>query len=138
MAKRDANHPILIVSGSRRIRDYEVVANAIERGCKDLNCGRPAIIIEGGQRSYDNEGRVIGGADYFARLYADNNGIPCQTYEAKWGRLGLAAGPIRNREMAQDGDYLIAIPDQESKGTFDMLRAMDDAGKHYVSYQVDV
>lgn len=43
-------------------------------------------------------------------------------YEANWAAYGKAAGPIRNGEMAADGDALLLIWDGKSRGSADMLR----------------
>lgn len=41
------------------------------------------------------------GADWGAKKWADEHGIPCDVHRAQWDRHGRAAGPIRNREMAE-------------------------------------
>lgn len=38
-----------------------------------------------------------------------------------WDTFGKAAGPIRNRKMAEAGDALIAFWDGESRGTKNMI-----------------
>jgi hypothetical protein len=35
---------------------------------------------------------------------------------------------MRNREMAKEGEYLVAIPDAKSRGTLDMIAAMREVG----------
>lgn len=117
-----------IVSGSRRIRSYQMVETYIELAIEHFG-ERPTLIIEGGQRTFDEKNWPIGGVDYLASLWAGLNEIPCKTERAKWSKYGLAAGPIRNRKMADDGDVLVAIPDEQSKGTRDMINAMKELGK---------
>lgn len=90
---------------------------------------RPSLIIEGGQRTLNEYGDPDGGADYFALVWADLNRVSCKTEKAKWGKYKLAAGPIRNRKMAAEGDVLCAIPDQQSRGTRDMIQAMSELDK---------
>jgi hypothetical protein len=41
------------------------------------------------------------GADYNGRIWAIKRGIPVKTFKADWQTHGLAAGPIRNRSMAE-------------------------------------
>lgn len=109
----------VIVSGSRNITDYDLVAHAIsESGFT------PSLIIEGGQRTYDDNDEPIGGVDYLASLWAFRNGVNHEQIDAKWKEQGLAAGPIRNRKMAETGDVLVAIPQGVSKGTRNMILAM--------------
>lgn len=42
-------------------------------------------------------------------------------FPAHWRRWGAAAGPIRNRLMAERADALIAVWDGESRGTASMV-----------------
>lgn len=114
----------VVVSGSRFITDYDFVARAIsESGFI------PTLIIEGGQRTYDDNDEPIGGVDYLASLWAFRNGVDHEQVDAKWKEQGLAAGPIRNRKMAVTGDALVAIPKGISKGTRNMIMAMKMQGK---------
>lgn len=68
------------------------------------------------------------GADFLARQYADFQNIPVRTFEAEWDRLGKAAGPIRNRQMLDEGkpDIVVAFPG--GNGTADMVRQAKRAG----------
>src|ERR1041385_1222218 len=116
----------VIVSGSRWIQDYKIVADAIaESGFK------PTLIIEGGQRSYAgfSVAKVVGGVDWLANQWAKAHGIDVHTEYALWDVHGKAAGPIRNRVMAEIGDVLVAIPEGKSRGTRNMILAMRLAGK---------
>jgi len=115
--------PTFVISGSRRITDYGLVVAVIDTAIQEFNTW-PTLVIEGGQRTLDEQKRVVGGVDWFARRWAEDSGIKCETVRAEWLKYGKKAGPIRNREMALRADYLIAIPDGESKGTRDMIAAM--------------
>lgn len=66
------------------------------------------------------------GADILAQDWADDRGICCIQFPAKWDRDGKAAGPIRNRKMLDEGkpDILIAFPG--GRGTANMIQ---QAGK---------
>jgi len=61
------------------------------------------------------------GADIFGELCADNLGLPIKRMPAEWMRYGKAAGPRRNREMAQYADAVILMPG--GKGTSDMRQS---------------
>lgn len=68
-----------------------------------------------------------------AKKWADVQGITCYEYEADWDKHGKAAGPIRNQEMAEYADALIAVWDGESRGTRDMIdKALDEGLDIYV------
>lgn len=73
------------------------------------------------------------GADEYGRQWARINGIPVKMFPADWKSHGRAAGPIRNRQMAEYADRLIAFWDGKSRGTKSMI---DEATKR--GLQVDV
>lgn len=57
------------------------------------------------------------GADLWALRWAEEKGVPHKVFEADWGGLGKAAGPIRNRKMLEEfkPDLVLAFPG--GKGT---------------------
>jgi hypothetical protein len=80
-------------------------------------------LIEGGQRTKDRYGNIIGGADFWANKWAASLRVTCITVKADWSAEGLMAGPIRNaRMLTKYGkiDAVIAFPG--GKGTADMKR----------------
>ena len=50
-------------------------------------------------------------------------------FPADWEAHGKAAGPIRNKEMAQYGDALLLIWDGKSRGSANMKLEMEKLGK---------
>lgn len=96
----------VIIAGSRNIVDYEVVKEAIEESQFTLK-----TIVSGGAK----------GVDALGEKYADEMNIPLHIYFADWNTHGRAAGPIRNRKMAENADALIAIWDGKSRGTKNMI-----------------
>lgn len=70
------------------------------------------------------------GADWFAHLWAEMPIGARQelTFVADWDAQGLAAGPIRNQRMIDEGlpDLVIAFPG--GRGTADMIRRAMKAG----------
>lgn len=61
------------------------------------------------------------GVDQAGEAWAAAAGVPVKQYPADWNRHGNAAGPIRNKIMAENADALIAFWDGESKGTRSMI-----------------
>ena len=61
------------------------------------------------------------GADRMGWEFAKSNGIPVHEFPADWGRYGKAAGPIRNRAMAEFSSGLLAFHDGVSPGTTNMI-----------------
>lgn len=99
----------VIVAGSRTINDYEIVRNALdETRQRGLNI---TAIIDGTAR----------GVDELASRYAVEHGIYNIRVPADWKHYGNGAGIMRNVQMAEIGDVLIAIWDGASRGTKHMI-----------------
>ena len=69
------------------------------------------------------------GADALGERYAEERGFKIKRFPADWENNGKAAGSIRNKQMAEYADYLIAFWDGHSKGTLNMLRTMSSMRK---------
>ena len=80
------------------------------------------LVIEGGARGADALGKIVG----------RSLGIEVISFPADWVKFGRPAGPIRNRQMLQEGkpDLVLAFHNNimESKGTKDMIKASEKAG----------
>jgi len=100
----------VLVCGDRNWTDRRV----IDRQLRKLQ--PPLTIIHGAAR----------GADTLAGEVAHHYNMEVCVYPAEWGRYGKAAGPIRNKQMLDEGkpDLVLAFHDniQESKGTADMVK----------------
>lgn len=66
-------------------------------------------------------GACPNGADRWGEAWAKSEALPLELHPADWDENRIAAGPIRNGEMAEVADALIAVWDFRSKGTRDML-----------------
>jgi len=91
-----------IIAGSRTIADYALVAAA----CRD--CGWTITEVVCG---------CARGVDTLGELWAKRNGVPVRYFPANWALYGKSAGFIRNGEMIDYADALIAVWDGESRGT---------------------
>lgn len=94
----------LIIAGSRDFADFALME-------KVLKYFEISEIVCGGAR----------GADLLGKEYGDKYNIPVKMFPANWERFGNRAGPLRNIEMAEYGDALIAFWDGESTGTKHMI-----------------
>lgn len=74
------------------------------------------------------------GADSLGELFARENHLQLEVYPADWSTHGKGAGHIRNAEMAQVSDCLVAFWDGESKGTKNMINNMKRLGKPVLIY----
>ena len=107
-----------IIAGSRTITDLAVVEEAVR-----ASGFAPSVVLSG----------CAAGVDTLGERWANDRGIPAFAYPANWYRHGRAAGPIRNQEMAEKADALIAVWDGKSRGTADMIRRAKARGlKVYV------
>lgn len=105
----------IIIAGGRDFNNYEMLEQEINK--LQLNITE---IISGGAK----------GADYLGQLYAQKYNIPLKIFKAEWELYGKAAGPIRNKQMGNYADYLIAFWDGQSKGTKNMINYMKQINKH--------
>jgi hypothetical protein len=108
----------VIIAGGRTITDYSLVLSALAE-----SEFIPTEIVSG----------MAPGVDTLAIQYATENNLPLAEFHADWKKFGKAAGPIRNRVMAEHGEALIAIWDGESRGTKNMIEEATKRGlKVYV------
>jgi len=107
-----------IIAGSRTIKDYDVVKEAIEKSGFDIT-----TLISG----------TADGVDRLAERWAIENSIDVEQHPADWDKWGRAAGPIRNKEMADCAEACIIVWDKVSKGTKNMMmQAIKNGLKLYV------
>lgn len=109
---------------------------AIIAGSRHLPTSRPytefidEVVSE--NKLFDIETIIHGcasGVDSAGDEWGSRHLIPRWEFPADWEQYGKAAGHIRNRQMAQAGDILIAIWDGKSKGTKNMIQEMERLGK---------
>ena len=77
------------------------------------------------------------GADECGRQWALTEDIPVKMFQADWAKHGKAAGPIRNREMAEYADRLVAFWDGKSRGTKNMIDEAKKRGLDIVVCRTD-
>ena len=64
------------------------------------------------------------GVDTAGENFANAVDIEIERFPADWNTHGKAAGPIRNRQMAEYADALLLIWDGESRGSASMKNEM--------------
>lgn len=76
------------------------------------------------------------GADTLARQFAYNHNVMFIEYPAKWDEFGKRAGILRNMEMVEAADEVIAFWDGESRGTEFTIKYAEEKGKalHVIRY----
>ena len=98
----------VIIAGVRTFDDYDLLC----RRCDNILSSQNEIEIVTGAAK---------GADKLGERYAKEKGYPIKLFPADWDKYGSSAGPIRNKQMAEYADALIAFWDGKSKGTKNMI-----------------
>jgi len=100
----------LIIAGGRDYRltkdDQAFIANIVDKY-------NVTEIVQGGAK----------GADLGAKLWAKANNIICTEFPAEWTKYYKSAGAIRNKEMADYSDALLAFPGGD--GTANMIKTAE-------------
>lgn len=114
----------LIIAGGRsfppNLADRLVAAAMNRLGTK------PDVVVSGAARGIDQAGE----------RWAEANGVAVERYPADWGAHGKAAGPIRNRLMAENADAAVVIWDGGSRGSKSMIAEAKKRGLRVVEVVV--
>ena len=110
----------LIIAGGRDFSDYDLLKSNLDAILEKLSENNINLIIVCGMAK---------GADICGWNWARDNNIPILEYPANWKLHGKAAGPIRNQEMAQVANGLIAFWNGTSRGTENMINTMKELRK---------
>ena len=110
-----------IIAGSRGI-SRETVFNFLDNNYNETI----TVVICGGAR----------GVDTFGAEWAIANKIPVEYFPADWNGLGKRAGYVRNAEMSEAAEALVAIWDQSSTGTKHMIDIARDKHLNVVVLKV--
>ena len=73
------------------------------------------------------------GADRSGETYAECGNIPVKRFPAEWKKHGRAAGPIRNKQMAEYADGVALFPG--GRGTASMCAEAKKAGIHIFDFR---
>lgn len=96
----------LLVSGGRDFNNYQLLKDKLDYYLSQKN-KEDVVLLSGHAR----------GADTLAEYYANEKRIKVEIFPANWDEYGKSAGFIRNAEMINKADALIAFWDGKSKGT---------------------
>jgi hypothetical protein len=106
----------LAVVGSRGFTDYQKLTNTLD----EFRSKHPIKgIISGGAR----------GADSLAQRYAEERNIRTQIFLPDWDKHGKIAGILRNQDIVDACNVLIAFWDGKSRGTKDSINKAKKKGK---------
>lgn len=108
----------IIIAGSRNFNNYDFLENKINELIKNKQIDITEIV----------SGKAKG-ADFLGEKYASLNNISIKEFPANWNLYGKKAGFLRNQEMGNYADVLIAFWDGNSKGTKHMIDYMKSLKK---------
>ena len=106
----------VIIAGSRGFSNYKLLKEKCNEYIREKRKEYNIIIISGGAR----------GADTLGEKYAQDEGFSLEVFPANWNKFGKSAGFIRNEQMAEVADALIAFWDGKSHGTKHMIEIMEN------------
>ena len=109
----DFNKKRVIVAGNRRFNNHSLITKALE----SIIGNRDVVIVSGGAT----------GVDTIASQWANKKGLDSVIMKADWNLHGRAAGPIRNKAMAEISTHLIAFHNGSS-GTQNMIDTAKNRG----------
>lgn len=101
----------VIIAGGRDFINYLIVKERCEYYLQNKMKTHNVIIVSG----------HASGADSLGEKFAEDHNLQCELHPANWELYGKAAGPIRNEEMPEVADALIAFWDGKSPGTKSMI-----------------
>ena len=113
----------VLICGGRGFRDKQFVDDYLDEWVTSLYDKNPyfkesIIVIHGGAL----------GVDTWADSWAIRRKYTIKEYQPDWDKYGRAAGPIRNKQMLDEGkpDLVIAFPG--GRGTANMIKQAKEAG----------
>ena len=101
----------VIIAGGRQFNDYGLLSAKCDGILSQKRVTHKIVIISGTAK----------GADTLGERYARERGFTLRQFPADWDQFGKSAGYLRNCQMADNADALIAFWDGESPGTRHMV-----------------
>ena len=106
------------ICGSRNFTDYSLLRHALLSFMKKFQCDNIEIVSG-----------CAAGADSLGECFAREFALEVHRFPAEWEKYGKRAGFIRNKEMAEFSDVVIAFWDGKSPGTKGMIDYSRSIGK---------
>lgn len=105
----------IAVVGSRTIQDTQAVEKILD---KILELNGPFVLVSG--------------VDTIAENWGNKKGLSVITHPADWDQHGPKAGMVRNSQIINDAEAVIAFWDGVSAGTLDSVRKAKTLKKRVV------
>lgn len=110
----------LAIIGSRSFNNYELLKIEVNK-IKNVTC-----VVSGG--AY--------GADYLGKLYAKENNLEYIEFKPNWDEHGKKAGFLRNIDIINTSDIIIAFWDGLSSGTLHSINLAKKYNKKIIIIRV--
>ena len=113
----------LAIVGSRTFVDYDFFKVHVDEVFSLENI---TFIVSGGAK----------GADTMAETYGRKNAIPFIVFPANWNKYKKSAGPIRNKQVVDECDMMIAFLQDGSRGTMNAIQQASKVGKKVIVVRI--
>lgn len=110
----------IAIIGSRGFNDYDKLEKTLNEYLDKED--KVSMIVSGGAR----------GADSLGERWAKENGIETLIFLPDWNKHGKSAGYIRNKDIIENSDLVIAFWDGVSKGTKHSIDIARSSGKEVI------
>ena len=100
----------VVIGGYRNFENYEIFKNFVDSCLAELDF-KEMTILSGHCK----------GVDLMGERYAKEKDLALELYPAEWKKYGKAAGPIRNKQMVEKADIVIAFVCERAKGTKNLI-----------------
>jgi len=119
MAKKEKKENFkVVIAGSRGFSNYKLLKETCDKYLREKKKTHNVIVISGHAR----------GADTLGEKYASDEDLDLEIYPADWKKYGKSAGFMRNEQMADIADAVIAFWNGESHGTKHMIDTAEEKG----------
>jgi hypothetical protein len=119
MAKKEKKENFkVIIAGSRGFSNYKLLKDTCDKYLREKKKTHNVVVISGHAR----------GADSLGEKYASDEDLDLEIYPADWKKYGKSAGFMRNEQMADIADAVIAFWNGESHGTKHMIDIAEEKG----------
>ena len=89
---------------------------------KDMNLPTVAELVSGGAK----------GIDSYVKKFSDESGIKLVEFKPDYARFGRNAPLVRNTQIVQYADIVVAFPSEDSRGTYDTISKSHKYGKQII------
>lgn len=108
----------VVIAGSRGFSNYKLLKETCDKYLREKKKTHNVVVISGHAR----------GADLLGEKYASDEDLDLEIYPADWKKYGKTAGFMRNEQMANIADAVIAFWNGESHGTKHMIDIAEEKG----------